>query len=73
MFGCVAELDAASQCTGLCWFERFVERAFGVRVEVVANQDDLFASRVTTFQMTSHLLCPVYFCSTLSGGRLSPA
>ena len=73
MLGCVAELDAASQCAGRCRFERFVERSFGVRVEVVANQDDLFAAGVATFQMTSHLLHPVHFRSTLMCGRLTPA
>ena len=72
MFGCVAELDAASQCAGLRWFEHFVERSFGVRVEVVANQNDLFAVGVTTFQMAGHLLRPVHFRSTLSCGRLTP-
>ena len=73
MFECVSEVDAANQCAGLCGFECFVKRSFGVRVEVIANQDDLFAIRVVSFQMEGHLLRPAYRCSTLSGGRLTPA
>lgn len=58
MFGCAAEFDAANQCAGLCGFERFVKRSFGVRVEVIANQHDIFTIRVVSFQMEGHLIAP---------------
>ena len=42
MFECVSEFAAANQCAGLCGFTCFVKRSFGVRVEVITNQDDLY-------------------------------
>ena len=72
VFRRVAELDATNQfpCPGR--LEHFVEGSLGVRVEVVAHQDDLRAVGVASFQQAGDLQRPVHLRTPRPGRRLPP-
>ena len=50
VLGGVTKLDAANQLPCPFWFEGFVERAFGVCVQIVTDQNHFLTRRVTTFE-----------------------
>src|SRR5215470_20194373 len=54
-------------------WERFVERPFGMRVQVIAHQRHLRASNIACIQQLGDLDCPVGFGTMLAGGRLAKA
>ena len=72
VFRRVAELDATNQfpCPGR--LEHCVEGALRVRVEVVADQGDLRAVGVATFQQAGDLQRPVRLRTPSPGRRLPP-
>ena len=51
----------------------FVESAFGVRVEVVADHNDLGARCVTALEQPGDLLCPIAFRAAWAGRGLAPS
>ena len=73
VFRRVAELEATNQLPGPGRLEHFVEGALGVRVQVVAHQDDLLALGVAALQQAGHLHCPVRLRAPGPRRRLPPA
>jgi len=43
MLGCIMEFDPPNQRAGTLRLEHFVERTFGVGIEIVTNQEYFFA------------------------------
>src|SRR5438128_8689510 len=69
----VAELDASYQSPSTLGIKRFIERALGVGVEVVAHQDHLGASSVAALQQPSHFDGPISLCFPFANSDLTPA
>lgn len=55
MFRRVVEVDSANQSSCSRGFERFVESALRVRVEIVTHNNHLFAVAITSFKQGDHL------------------
>ncbi len=73
MFRGVVELDPANKLPGTLRFKRFVEGAFCVRIEIVADENYLFAVSVTALQQSSHFSGPVHLRFRFSHRHVPPA
>ena len=75
VLGCVTEHDAANQRPRPLRLKPFVESAFRfrVRVEVVADHNDLGARCVTALEQPGDLLCPIAFRAPWAGRGLAPS
>ena len=71
VFRRVAEVDAADVLAGAVRLKGFVERADGVRVQVVANQRDPFAGRVAGVQQGRHFHGPIHLRAVRTGRGLA--
>ena len=71
VLGRVAEVDSLHVRAGTLRFERFVERSFGVRVAVVADQRHFRAASITPIQQLSDFERPVFLGPPQSGRRLA--
>ena len=69
----VAELDASNQGPGTLGFKRFIERALGVGIQIVAHQDHLVASSVAAFQQPSYFHGPIDLRFPFANGDITPA
>jgi hypothetical protein len=61
MLGCVAELQATHNGPRFLRIERFVKSTFGMRVQIVADQDDFFRRRISGSQQLFDFDRPVDF------------
>ncbi len=73
MLGRVTELHAPDQLPRPLRLEHLVERAPGVRVQIVAHHDHFLARRVTAFQQARHFRRPVGLGPGRPHAHLTPA
>src|SRR5438128_2287220 len=73
VFRSVAKVDAFYVRSRAVWLERFIERSFGVGVQVVANESRLRAGGITRVQHLSHFARPVGLGPPFASGRLPKA
>ena len=73
VLGRVAEVDPLDGRPRLLRLEHLVERSFGVRVEVVANECHFLAIGIARVQQVSDFLRPIGFGPMLPSGGLSEA
>ena len=73
VLGGVTEHDAANQRPRPLRLKPFVESAFGVRVEVVADHNDLGARCVPALEQPGDLLCPIAFRPAWARRGLAPS
>jgi len=71
VFRGVAEFDPFQVCSREVRCERFIERALGVRVEVVAHECHIRAIGIARIQYLRDFARPVGLGPPLAGGRLS--
>ena len=69
----VAELEASNQGASTLGGKRFIERALGMGVEVVAHQDHLAAGSVAALQQSSHFDGPIALRFSFADGDFTPA
>src|SRR6266849_6828991 len=69
----VAELEASHQGASTLGGKRFIERALGVGVEVVAHQDHLAAGSIATLQQSRHFDGPIALRFAFANSDFTPA
>ena len=69
----VAEREAANQGTRTLGGKRFIERALGVGVAVVAHQDHLAAGSLAALQQSRHFDGPIALRFSCANGDGPPA
>lgn len=71
MFGRVTEGEPSQIRSRLLRRKSLVERSFGVRVQIVADERDSFAGGIARIQQAGNLVGPIHFGPPLTGSRLS--
>ena len=69
----VAELNASYQLPCPLRLKGLVERALGVRVQVVSDNDDFVTVGISAFEQAGHLDSPIDLGFSLTHGNLSPS
>lgn len=72
MFRCVVKFDAADDREGSGWFLDLVEGTHRVSIQVITDDDHLFAFCIAAFHEAAHFFGPVYFRLSRSHGHLTP-
>jgi len=71
VFRRIAEVDPADIAAGEVWLKGFVERADGVRVQVVTNQCHSFTARIAGIQLGRHFHGPIRLRAAGTGRGLA--
>jgi hypothetical protein len=66
------DLQPVGDTLGLWWGERFVERGFGVRVQIVHDQNDLLGIREVQVHQVAHHIGPIHGRASLCHFHVPP-